>query len=411
MNTPNLRFKGVNNEWKQCNLTDILNLFGGNAFSSKDTSKEGVKWLKIANVSFGKINWEVTDYLPSNFLEKYPNYSLTSGDLVLTLTRPILNRELKIAQITTSDLPALLNQRVAKLIINEEIVDKKFIFHLLRNRKTVLDIERSISGTDPPNLGNNELKKIKVFIPSNIESKKVASFFDTIDKKLQFQQEKIYLLKEQKKGYMQKIFSQELRFKDENGKRFPTWETNKLSNYLFEHKVRNYEEIYSKQDVLSVSGDYGIVNQIEFQGRSFAGDSVANYHVVHKGDIVYTKSPLRSNPYGIIKCNKEVAGIVSTLYAVYSCKENILGEFVDYYFQLGDHTNSYLRPLVNKGAKNDMKINNENVLKGEITIPLIKEQRKIIQFLSTLDKKINLEQAKYKELVEEKKYFMQQMFI
>ena len=71
---------------------------------------------------------------------------------------------------------------------------------------------------------------------------------------------------------------------------------------------------FGKEDVLSVSGDYGIVNQIEFQGRSFAGVSVAPYGVVGTGDVVYTKSPLKSNPYGIIKTNKGKPGIVSTLY-------------------------------------------------------------------------------------------------
>ena len=210
---------------------------------------------------------------------------------------------------------------------------------------------------------------------------------------------------------MQKIFNQKLRFKDENGNEFPEWKTNKLSYYLYEHKIRNYDETYSKEDVLSVSGEHGIVNQIAFQGRSFAGQSVANYHVVHKGDIVYTKSPLKSNPYGIIKCNKGINGIVSTLYAVYSCKETIHGEFLDYYFQLDDNTNSYLRPLVNKGAKNDMKVNNETVLQGEITIPSLKEQKKISVFLSFFDKKIKFERVVLKSLIEQKNYFMQQMFI
>ena len=100
------------------------------------------------------------------------------------------------------------------------------------------------------------------------------------------------------------------------------WELRKLGDYLEVSKEKNRDEIYGKEDVLSVSGDYGIVNQMEFQGRSFAGDSVANYGVVETGDVVYTKSPLKSNPYGIIKANKGKSGIVSTLYAVYKPKEN-----------------------------------------------------------------------------------------
>ena len=91
------------------------------------------------------------------------------------------------------------------------------------------------------------------------------------------------------------------------------WEQRKLSEYLDVSNDKNTEETFTKADVLSVSGDFGIVNQIEFQGRSFAGASVSNYGVVHTGDIVYTKSPLNSNPYGIIKANKGKSGIVSTL--------------------------------------------------------------------------------------------------
>jgi type I restriction enzyme S subunit len=70
-------------------------------------------------------------------------------------------------------------------------------------------------------------------------------------------------------------------------------------------------------------------------GRSYAGASVHNYHVVEIGDIVYTKSPLKSNPFGIIKLNKGKPGIVSTLYAVYKTKiDKVYGEFLNCYFSL-----------------------------------------------------------------------------
>ena len=95
-----------------------------------------------------------------------------------------------------------------------------------------------------------------------------------------------------------------------------------MNEFLSVSNLKNAENKYNKKDVLSVSGDYGIVNQIDFQGRSFAGASVSNYGVVEKGDIVYTKSPLKLNPYGIIKTNRLNNGIVSTLYAIYKTKEN-----------------------------------------------------------------------------------------
>lgn len=149
-----------------------------------------------------------------------------------------------------------------------------------------------------------------------------------------------------------------------------------------------------KEDVLSVSGEVGIVNQIEFQGRSFAGVSVANYGIVEVGDVVYTKSPLKSNPYGIIKTNKGKTGIVSTLYAVYKPKKNVDSEFVQIYFESDFRMNSYMHPLVNKGAKNDMKVSDANALKGPVFFPKIEEQIVISQYFNSLDHLITLHQRK-----------------
>ena len=175
----------------------------------------------------------------------------------------------------------------------------------------------------------------------------------------------------------------------------PTWEQRKLEEYLEVSSQKNFEGIYTKEDVLSVSGDFGIVNQIEFQGRSFAGASVANYGVVETGDIVYTKSPLKSNPYGIIKANKGKNGIVSTLYAVYKPKQSVNPEFVQIFFEQDARMNNYMHPLVNKGAKNDMKVSAENALKGQIVFPDIKEQRTISEFFRNLETLITLHQREH----------------
>ena len=188
------------------------------------------------------------------------------------------------------------------------------------------------------------------------------------------------------------------------------WEQRKLIEYLEVSKEKNKDEIYNKDDVLSVSGDYGIVNQIEFQGRSFAGASVANYGVVVTGDVVYTKSPLKSNPYGIIKTNKGKTGIVSTLYAVYKPLENTHSEFVQIYFEQDARMNNYMHPLVNKGAKNDMKVSDENALKGDVIFPQKDEQIKISEYFETIDNLITLHQRKYDKLVNIKKSMLEKMF-
>ena len=196
--------------------------------------------------------------------------------------------------------------------------------------------------------------------------------------------------------------------------RFPCFDqpytVSPLSNYLFENTERNRDLLFDKEDVLSVSGEFGVVNQIEFQGRSFAGESVAEYHVVDTNDVVYTKSPLKANPYGIIKTNKGVPGIVSTLYAVYHPKECTDPLYVEYYFGNDLRLNKFLKPLVNIGAKHDMKVNNEFVLTGEVCFPSVIEQRKVVQFLSFLDQRIEKQRSLVKHLKKYKRGVMREIF-
>ena len=166
------------------------------------------------------------------------------------------------------------------------------------------------------------------------------------------------------------------------------WTKTLLNNYLEENKERNKRGIFTKNHVLSVSGDFGIVNQIELLGRSFAGKSVLDYHVVRTGNIVYTKSPLKEYPYGIVKVNRGVDGIVSTLYAVYKVKETANGKFVEYYFGLPNRTNRYFKPIVRIGAKHDMKIGNDEVLANYVVFPCVDEQKRISDFICLLDERI-----------------------
>ena len=188
------------------------------------------------------------------------------------------------------------------------------------------------------------------------------------------------------------------------------WEENELSHYLVENTERNRGLAFGKEDVLSVSGEYGVINQIAFQGRSFAGESVADYHVVETDDIVYTKSPLKANPYGIIKVNKGIPGIVSTLYAVYHPLNTVAPRFVDLYFANDLRLNKFLKPLVNIGAKHDMKVNNSFVLTGTVVFPSIGEQQKLVDFFAKLDRRIEAQRKIVDALKKYKRGVMQGIF-
>lgn len=183
-----------------------------------------------------------------------------------------------------------------------------------------------------------------------------------------------------------------------------------LNAVLSENKDCNEDLRFDKEDVLSVSGEQGIVNQIDLLGRSYAGQSVAPYHVVETGDVVYTKSPLKENPYGIIKQNRGVPGIVSTLYAVYHCSTPITGQYLENYFCIDTYLNNYLKPLVKRGAKNDMKVNNEEVLLGRIPLPPLQEQERINEIITQFDRMIELKQSKIDELKKLKQVCLLEMF-
>lgn len=264
------------------------------------------------------------------------------------------------------------------------------------------------------NISADDFFDIDTTMPEDkVEQEKIGRLLKKLDTLITLHQRKYEKLVNIKKSMLDKMFPKngasvpEIRFKGFTD----LWEQRKLEEYLEVSGQKNFEGIYTKEDVLSVSGDFGIVNQIEFQGRSFAGASVANYGVVETGDIVYTKSPLKSNPYGIIKANKGKNGIVSTLYAVYKPKQSANPEFVQNYFEQDARMNNYMHPLVNKGAKNDMKVSAENALKGQIVFPDIKEQRTISEFFRNLDTLITLHQRKLEKLQNIKKSCLEKMFV
>jgi len=216
------------------------------------------------------------------------------------------------------------------------------------------------------------------------------------------------------KDIIQKIFSQELRFKNKDDNYYADWIEIKLNDVLFEHKTKNKENEFS--EVFSVAKSKGVINQIEHLGRSYASDDLTNYKVVYPYDIVYTKSPTSEFPFGIIKSNQTGRiGVVSTLYAVFRAENKNISLLIDYYFSSWIKTYNYLYPIVNKGVKNTMNINNDIFLIGpsnhKIKIPSdLEEQEKLVNFLQTIDKKLDLLSEEVRLLSEYKKSLLQKVY-
>lgn len=267
--------------------------------------------------------------------------------------------------------------------------------------------------TGVPSLSKVNIAKIDIKIPKEEEQKAIAFFFSSLDSLIQSTTKKIESLKQVKAASLQSMFPQEgettprVRFKGFEGE----WEKVTLGDCLTINSERNQNNVYGINDVLSVSDEVGVVNQIKLLGRSYAGKSVANYRVLKTNQIVYTKSPLKSKPYGIVKVNKGSVGIVSVLYAVYDAKDDVCPDYIHYYFEPTYRINNYLLPLINKGAKNTMNISDEMALRGYIWIPSFDEQKKIADYLQVLDSQITLHSQRLEKLKQIKSACLDNMFV
>lgn len=194
--------------------------------------------------------------------------------------------------------------------------------------------------------------------------------------------------------------------------RFPgfdkPWSYDPLSKTLKEHKIKNT----AGRDVFSVSMEYGIVNQIELLGRSFAAADTSHYTIGRQFDVVYTKSPLKAFPYGIVKqCkfNGEVA--LSPLYGVFTPANPHLGLMIEAYFESPNRSKDFLSPLCQKGAKNTLQITNTTFLSGRLPLPTQPtEQQRIAECLSSVDNLIAAQARKVDALKLHKNGLMQQLF-
>ena len=250
---------------------------------------------------------------------------------------------------------------------------------------------------------------VEINMPTKEEQDKVAAFLSLYDQKIENQMAKVEALETRRKGLLQQIFSQEIRFKADDGSEFPDWEDTMLSDILTERKLKST----GKEEVYSVSVAKGLVNQIEHLGRSFAAEDTSKYKVVKPGDVVYTKSPTGDFKWGIVEqsmIDKDV--IVSPLYGIFIPKSYAFGFVLDAYFSSSVRAHNYLITQIRKGAKNTINITNDVFLEKEICLPTSEEEaRKIQAFVELLDKQIQIEKDKLEAIKQVKKGLLQQMFV
>ena len=257
-------------------------------------------------------------------------------------------------------------------------------------------IRRIAQGTKIYSISSKNFAECYIGIPSKDEQSKIARLLALIDSRIATQNKIIEDLKKLKVAITQKIS------KDNSNRKVM------LSELLTERYEKN-KDLYP---VHSVSVSEGIINQVDFLGRSFAANDISNYNVVCCGDIVYTKSPTGDFPYGIVKMSSiDTKVSVSPLYGVYHPSSEYVGIYLHNYFSNSLNAKNYLHKLIQKGAKNTINITNKRFLENEISLPNETLLKEYSLFISAFDLKIKSEQKALLLLQKQKEYLLQQMFI
>ena len=387
-----MRFPEFSGEWVTKSINDLAVVIGG---GTPDTT--------VKSYWDGEIQWFTPSEIGKN---KYVDSSLrtitevglnNSSAKLLPPNTILLSSRATIGECSLSLRECATNQGFQCLVSKKCNVD--FLYYLIQTKKK--DLIRKSCGSTFLEISANEVRKIQVSVPSDVEQQKIAELLSLIDERIATQNKIIYKLKSLIRGIMVELQKRGLS----NG----TWKKVLLSNVLTERNELN-KSLYP---VYSVSVIQGIVNQMEYLGRSFAASDTSKYHVVHYGDLVYTKSPTGSFPYGIIKQSynqNEVA--VSPLYGVYEPKTFSTGVFLHEYFKSELNTLNYLHPLVQKGAKNTINIANQRFLESYVAIPSnANELLAISKLLCSLNTKLEFLQNILKQSQGQKQYLLRQMFI
>ena len=400
-NIPEIRIKGFEGEWKEKQLKDVCEV---NPTTSVPDRFEYVDLESVVGTTMVKHRTEEKATAPSR-AQRHAKYN----DIFFQTVRPYQKNNYLFQKKEDN---YVFSTGYAQLRAN---INPEYLFIILQSTSFVNQVLLNCTGSNYPAINPSALSNIDINITeSDAEQQSLGSFFSSFDRLLSDHHRRLENLRRVKKSMLQKMFPQqgqtvpEIRFKGFSGE----WEKAKLSTFLEVSEEKNSDNFYGIEDVLSVSGDYGVVNQIEFQGRSFAGASVAGYGVAETGDVIYTKSPLKSNPYGIIKTNKGKPGIVSVLYGVYHpIKGRTDSSFVQTYFESDARLNNYLRVLINKGSKNTLLISDEDALRGEVCFPSYEEQQRLSSFFTSLDNLINDEVNYIDQLTRVKSTLLQKMFV
>lgn len=263
-----------------------------------------------------------------------------------------------------------------------------------------------------PGINANEYASYSFAVPSLPEQRKIADFLSAVDAVIAAQQAEIDAWEQRKKGVMQKLFSQEVRFKADDGSEFPAWESATVGE-LFTFVTEKNKDGHIN-NVITNSAERGLVPQREYFDKDIAVDgNTKGYTVIRKGDFVYNPRKSTSAPFGPFNIyERNEVGIVSPLYTCLTPYDDEMAPYLAWYFKTNRWHPYIVTHGAQSGARHDRVGMTVALMEGiPVLLPSLPEQRKIADCLASMDEVIQKskdELAKWQEL---KKGLLQQMFV
>ena len=391
--SPQLRFEGFTDDWEERKVKDIFKITRGQVLAATETSEEKSDISPFPVYSSQTKNNGLMGY--------YKDYLF---DTAITWTTDGAN-----AGTVSYRSGRFYSTNVNGVLISDKGYTNKAISEILN-----LEAWKWVSHVGNPKLMNNVMGDISIMIPSSFEEQdRLSNFLNQLDDTITLHQRKLDLLKEQKKGYLQKMFPK-------NGAKVPElrfagfaddWEDRKLSS-IAERVTRKNKNNESTLP-LTISAQDGLVDQNDYFNKQVASRDVTGYFLVKNGEFAYNKSYSNGYPWGAIKrLDKYEMGVLSTLYIVFK-PTAINSQFLVSYYET---TRWYREVSKNaaEGARNHglLNISPNDFFNTLLTIPKsAEEQQQIGSFFKQLDDTIALHQRKLDLLKEQKKGFLQKMFV
>ena len=297
MVAPKLRFKEFEGDWSSQTLGNIAKFISGYAFDSEKFDENGRKLITPKNF---------TTYGRALFTEQNTKFTIEScdekfvcrgNDLLILLTDLTQSCELLGKPILLPDLneEILLNQRILKVEPNQDVIGKLFLLNFFLTENYLKHIKETSTGTTVRHSSHKILSKYEVFYPSKAEQTKIASFLSAVDEKISQLTQKHALLSQYKQGMMQKLFSQQIRFKADDGSEFGEWEETSLHTFLCESLIKGSKGNKAKKLTVKLWGK-GVIPKNE----AFQGSENTQYYKRSAGQLIYGKLDFLNCAFGLI---------------------------------------------------------------------------------------------------------------